>query len=88
MVGELIGMKNMSNCLVGVHNQFFECAHLPCNCLLKKHTFVHVQTYYAFTPFLTQPLANHLFPEPSRDAKRQLDGQSNAAIAQQVCTIK
>ena len=39
MVGELIGTKNMSNCLVGVHNQFFECAHLPCNCSLKKTQF-------------------------------------------------
>ena len=39
MVGELIGTKNMSNCLVGVQNQFFECAHLPCNCSLKKTHF-------------------------------------------------
>ena len=34
MVGELIDTTNMSNCSVGVHNQFFECAHLPCNCSL------------------------------------------------------
>ena len=29
----------MSNCSVGVHNHFFECAHLPCNFSIRKTHF-------------------------------------------------
>ena len=82
MVGELIDTTNMSNCSVGVHNQFFECVHLQCNCSLFKNIFLQMcRPIVHLLHFRAQPWANLLFPWPSKETPRQLDGRQNAANA-------